>query len=266
MAGLRATWAVISHQLRSRWRGLLIWGVALGGLGALYVALFPSMGALLDDYVKNAPEYLQGFLGDLQGPITIERWLGLELMNAIIPVALPFLAIVIGARTVAGSEERKTLDMLLSNPLPRRRVIAGATATMAISLAGVLAVTWVITYVAVPIVGVDLSPGALAAGLTVMWSFCLLFGAFGLLMSTLVRRAVLATVVPAAVLVVMYVIDNLAKATKAMEPAGVFSLFHHLGKPLEGDFPWTAVLLMLAGACALAAVAAATFARRDIYT
>jgi hypothetical protein len=35
---------------------------------------------------------------------------------------------------------------------------------------------------------------------------------------------------------------------------------------LEGGFPWAAVLLMLAGACVLAAGAAAAFARRDIYT
>jgi ABC-2 type transport system permease protein len=266
MTGLKGTWTVISHQLRNRWRGLLIWGVALGGLGALYVALFPSMGAILNDYLKDAPEYLQGFLGDLQGPITVGRWLDIELMNAIVPVSLPFLAIAIGARAVAGSEERKTLDLLLSNPLPRWRVIAGAAVTMAISLAGVLLVTWLITFLAVPIVGVELSPAHLAAGLAAMWPFCLLFGTFSLLISTLARRAMLATVVPAAVLVAMYVVDSLAKATKTMEPAGVFSLFHYLGRPLEGGFPWMAALLMLAGACVLAAGAVAAFARRDIYT
>jgi ABC-2 type transport system permease protein len=266
MASLRGTWTVISHQLRSRWRSLLIWGVALGGLGALYVALYPSMSGLLDEYIKYAPENLRGFLGDLQGPITVERWLDIELMNAIVPVALPFLAIAIGARAVAGSEERKTLDLLLSNPLPRWRVIVGAAVTMGISLAGVLIITGLITLIAVPIVGVELSPGHLAAGLAALWPFCLLFGTFALLISTLARRAMFATVVPAAVLVAMYVIDSLAKATKVMEPAGVFSLFHHLGNPLEGGFPWAAVLLMLAGACVLAAGAAAAFARRDIYT
>ena len=266
MAGLRRTWTVISHQLRNRWRGLLVWGVALGGLGALYVALFPSMGALLDSYLQNAPTYLQGFLGDLQGPVTIGRWLDLELMNAIVPVALPFLAIAIGARAVAGNEERKTLDLLLSNPVPRWRLIVGAAVTMAISLAGVLLMTWLLTLIAVAIVGVHLSPGQLAAGLAAMWPFCLLFGTFSLLISTLARRAMLATVIPAAVLVAMYVIDSLAKATKTMEPAGAFSLFHHLGRPLEGDFPWIAVLPMFAGACVLTAGATAAFARRDIYT
>jgi len=44
------------------------------------------------------------------------------------------------------------------------------------------------------------------------------------------------------------------------------SLFYHLGSPIEGDFPWTAVLSMLAGVCALTGAAMTLFARRDIYT
>jgi beta-exotoxin I transport system permease protein len=259
-------WTLVSHQLQRRWRSFLIWGVALGALGALYVCLFPSMGDLLSKYMENAPEYMQGWMGDLQGPITAAQWMGMEFLNMLVPVALPFLVIAIGARTVAGSEERKTLDLLLSNPLTRRRVIAGAVGTMAISLAGVLAATWVITYVAASIAGVDLSPGDLAAALVALWPFCLLFGTFALLISTLARRAVLATVIPAAILVIMYVFETLGQVSKTMEPARVVSLFHHLGKPIEGDFPWTAFLCMLAGVCILAWAAGAAFSKRDVYT
>ena len=46
----------------------------------------------------------------------------------------------------------------------------------------------------------------------------------------------------------------------------MLSLFYHLGRPLEGDFPWTAVLLTLVAIGVLAAGAVAAFARRDIYT
>ncbi len=67
---------------------------------------------------------MKQFMGDLDGPITIEQLLDMELMNGIIPMALPFLTMIIGARTIAGNEERKTLDLLLSNPLPRRQVVA----------------------------------------------------------------------------------------------------------------------------------------------
>jgi ABC-type transport system involved in multi-copper enzyme maturation permease subunit len=224
------------------------------------------MSGFLNDYMENMPESLRGWLGELQGPVTIEQWLGMEFLNMLIPVALPFLVMAIGARTVAGSEERKGLDLQLSNPLHRWQVIVGAVGTMAISLAAVLAVTWGLTYVAVPIAGVDLEPGRLAAALVALWPFCLLFGTFSLLLASVVRRAFLATVIPAVVLVAMYLVQAMAQVSETIRPARVLSLFYHLGKPVEGDFGLLAVLLMLAGALVLAAGAVVAFSKRDVYT
>jgi ABC-2 type transport system permease protein len=266
VTSLRQLWVIVSYELRSRRRSLIIWGVALGALGALYVALYPAMSDMLNEYIKDAGESMKQFMGGLDGPITIEQFLDMELMGGIIPMALPFLTMLIGARTIAGNEERKTLDLLLSNPLPRRQVVTGAVLTMAIGTACVLAITWVLTYIAAPIAGVDLAPGRLAAGLATLWPFCLVFGALTLLLSSLMRRAALTTVTSAVVLAVMYVISALADVSKSVEPFRVVSLFYHLGRPLEGDFPWTAVLAMLAGVCVLTGGAIALFARRDIYT
>jgi ABC-2 type transport system permease protein len=245
---------------------MLIWGVALGALGALYVALFPSMSELLKQYLEQASEQMQQFMGQLQDSMTIEGWMEMEFITSIIPIALPFLVIPIGARAVSGGEERKTLDLLLSNPLPRRHVIAAAMGTMAGALSLVLGITWILTCIAVPVTGVDLGPGRLAAALVVLWVFCLLFGALALLVSAWVRRSFLAIVIPAVVLVVMYVVANLAQVSKSAEPIRVFSLFYHLGHPLKGDFPWTTVLLMLAAICVIGGAAVALFDRRDIYT
>lgn len=257
-------WTLAAHQLRGRVRQIIIWGVVLGALGALYVALFPSMGDLLGEYMTEAPESMQEYIGST-GDLTIEQWLDMEFFSGIVPLALPFFMMVIGARTIAGSEERKTLDLLLSNPVPRWHMVAGALLTMAMALAGVLALTWVLTYIAVPAAGVELAPGRLAQGLLTLWPFCLFFGALSLLVSAVVRRAALAIVIPGVVLVGMYVIDALAQVSKSVEPLHILSLQHHLAGSLAGDFPWTAFLLVLLAAGVLGMAAAAVFARRDIY-
>jgi ABC-2 type transport system permease protein len=266
MRGSHRWWLLARQQLRGRVRSIVIWGVALGGLGALYVALFPSMSELLRQYLDQASQQMQQFMGQLRDSMTIQGWMEAEFYNSIAPLALPFMAIPIGARAVSGGEERKTLDLLLSNPLPRWHVIASALATMAGGLACVLGITWVLTYIAVPAAGVGLNPGYLAAALFVLWVFCLLFGALALLLSTLVRRSFLAVVIPAVLLVIMYVIANLAQVSKTAEPIRVFSLFYYLGHPLKGDFPWTAVLVMLAAVFVIGGAAVAAFDRRDIYT
>ncbi len=266
MDGLRQVWTVVAHELRGRWRSLLVWGVALGGLGALYVALYPTMSGFLNDYVKNAPESMRQYLGGLQGPISIEQWLEMELTTSIIPIALPFLVILTGSRTVAGREERKTLDLLLSNPLPRRHLVWGAALTMALSLAAVLGLTWVLTYIAVPAAGAHLSAAHLAEGLVALWPFCLFFGTLALLLSALIRRGVFATVISAVILVLMYILNGLSQVSRSIEPVRVVSLFYQLRHPLSGDFPWTAVLVMLACAAVFLGGAMAAFARRDVYT
>jgi len=259
-------WLLTKQQLRGRVRSIAIWGVALGALGALYVALFPTMSGFLEQYLEQASEQMQQFMGSVRDSMTIEGWMELEFLTSIVPIALPFLVIPMGARAVSGSEERKTLDMLLSNPIRRRNIVLSTLASMAASLACVLIITWILTYIAVPAAGVALGPGRLAAALVVLWVFCLLFGTIGLLVSAWVRRSFLAITVPTIILVVMYVIGNLAQVSKKAEPIRVFSLFYHLGHPVKGDFPWTAVLCMLAAICVIAAGAVALFDRRDIYT
>jgi ABC-2 type transport system permease protein len=259
-------WLLAKQQLRARVRSMAIWGVALGALGALYVALFPTMSGFLEQYLEQASEQMQRFMGSVQDSMTIEGWLELEFLNSIVPIALPFLVIPIGARAVSGSEERKTLDMLLSNPLPRWHLVASTLATMAAALACALGITWVLTYIAVPAAGVDLGPGRLAAGLVVLWVFCLLFGSIALLVSAWVRRSFLAIVIPTVILVVMYVLANLAQISASTEFLQIFSLFYHMGHPIRGDFPWTAVLAMLAAVGVIGAGAKILFDRRDIYT
>lgn len=266
MSSLGQIWVLILHQLRARWRSLIIWGVALGGLGALYVGLYPSMSSLMEEYIETAPESMQQFFGEIQGPIGIEQWLGMEFLNMLVPVALPFMVIILGARSIVGREERKTLDLLLSNPLQRSQIVAGALGTMALSLAGVLVITWLLTYIAVPFAGVELAPGRLAVAIAALWPMCLLFGVLALLLSAVVRRTALAIAIPGTILVAMYVIAGLAEAVESIRSLRVVSLFYHLGHPIEGDFPWTAVLIMLLGSCALGGVAVAAFARRDVYT
>lgn len=262
----RSLWTLLAQELSGRWRSLVIWGVALGALGILYVALYPSMSSFIEDYMKQAPESMRRFLGELQGPISLENWLEMEFLSMLLPVALPFMVIIAGARAIAGREERKAMDLLLSNPVPRWHLVAASALAMAVSTAVVLAITYALTYLAVPIVGVELGPGRLAMAMVAVWPLCLVFGSLALVLSAIMRRSSAAIAIPAVVLIAMYVIQALSQVSKTMEKARVLSLLYHLGHPIRGDFPWTSALAMLLAFCFLVAAAGIAFQRRDIYT
>jgi len=267
MTDLGQIWTLVRHQLGRRWRSLLIWGVALGATGALYVGLYPSMSGMIDDFLKNSPDSaLSSFFGDFQGPISAAQWMQMEFLSLLIPLLVPIMVILIGSRTVAGDEERGNLDLLLGNPVRRWHLIVSSVTIMAIALTLVLALTWVITYVAVPIAGVDLGASDLVLAFVAIWPMALLLGTLALLLSTLVRRAFLANAVPMGLLAAMYIVELLAEFSQKMEPIQKISLFHYLGEPVVGDFNLLGVLLMLAGAVFLAGCAVLTFTKRDIYT
>jgi ABC-2 type transport system permease protein len=263
MKGVRA---LTRELFRRQAGGVLAWGVSLGLLGALYVALFPSMGKQAQQYLSAIPAAYLQFLGIQASLGTPTSWLAMEMFNLLAPLALPFFSILMGARAVAGAEERGRLDVLLSNPMPRWQLVVGNFLTMAAGLVSILALMFGLTWVAGLAAGVDLGPGPIAAGSLNLLPFCLFFGALALLVSTLVRRGALAAAIPACVLVAMYVVNGVGAVSDKVRPFRPISLFYHYGSGVEDGVPWTSFILILAGSLALLALAVMAFQRREIYT
>jgi ABC-2 type transport system permease protein len=263
---MKRLWALVRELLRGQVRGVLTWGLSLGFLGALYMALFPSMGRQAQQYLDALPAAYLQFLGITNSLGSPRGWLAMEMFNLVAPLALPFFCILSGARAVAGAEERGRLDVLLSNPVPRWQLVVSNFLAMAAGLVGILALLFGLTWLTGLAMGVDLGPGPVAAGSLNLLPFCLFFGALALLTSTLVRRGSLAATIPAVVLVVMYVINGVGAMSDKVKLFRPLSLFYHYGSAVETGVPWTSFLLILAGALVLVGLAVLAFQRRDIYT
>ena len=67
-------------------------------------------------------------------------------------------------------------------------------------------------------------------------------------------------------LVAMYVINALAGVSKAMEPLRPLSIFKHYGSAIENGIAWPSFVVITLIGAAFAGLAAAAFAKRDIYT
>jgi ABC-2 type transport system permease protein len=220
----------------------------------------------MDDLLANYPPELQAFFGMTSAAGTIEGFLALEVFNFMAPLALTFYAIILGARALAGAEERGTLDLFLGNPLPRWQLVANGYATIAGGLFGCIALLGLCTWVPALLAGMDLSLGSVVAATLNLLPIGLYFGGLALLISALVHRAALAIALPGAVLVVMYFINALAGVSDAMEPLRPLSIFKHYGSAIEHGIAWPSFVVITLFGSAFAALAAAAFARRDIYT
>ena len=95
---------------------------------------------MVDDY----PDAFKAFfgLGDNVDYTSAIGYLNGELFSFMVPLLLLIAAIGAGARATAGEEERGTLELLLANPISRRRLVLDKLAALAAELCGLVLVLW----------------------------------------------------------------------------------------------------------------------------
>jgi ABC-2 type transport system permease protein len=258
---------LVLQTTRLQVRGVFIWGAALGLYSAALVASYTTfsgsaeqMNQLLEAYPKGM---LEAFgitdLGDVENYMNSQVFL-------LAPLALAFFPILAAAGTIAGAEERGTIDVLLGNPIPRWQLVVGGFASISLSLLAILALMGALTWITAVLMDVDLAPGNTAAAVLNMWPLCLLFGAAAMLCSAAFHRRALAIAVPAFLLFAMYLLNTLGRVSEDLEVFQPASAFYYHGSAIEDGIDWTNFLGLTLVALALVLLAVLAFRRRDIYT
>ncbi|HLZ55845.1 MAG TPA: ABC transporter permease subunit [Ktedonosporobacter sp.] len=118
-----------SKSLRDYRVPILGWGIALALL--MIVAFATATPAVLEGFASLAP--ILGFLGVPYALLTPEGYVTFRYMEMVLPLLLSFWLILAGARLVRGEEERGTLDVLLTTPQSRARLLLEKIAALLIA-------------------------------------------------------------------------------------------------------------------------------------
>lgn len=268
--GVRTFATLTAHALRLRAKGALIWGVALGAFGVMMVAIFPAMGDAeqLEEYLSSFPEGLMKAIGveDAAAITTVEGFLDAEIFALVAPLAVPFFAILAAAGAIAGAEERRILDVLLGNPLPRWQVVVCHFVAIAVSLAVVLAIFGAMMWGSAVLLDVDLPAGVAAEAVLGLLPLCLFFGGLAMLLSAVFHRRAAVVGLSGAILLGMYFLDALGAIVEELEGVRRLSVIYQYGSPITDGIDWAAFAGVCAAALVLVVLAAVAFRRRDIYT
>lgn len=261
---------LLGHVLGVQARSVAIWGGLLGAFGVMMVAIFPGIasGPGLQGMSEALPQGFMQAAGveDVASLDTIEGFLEAQIFGLVLPLAIPFFAILAATGAIAGAEERGTLDVLMGNPLSRPQVVAAYFVAIAVSLAGILAIFGLSLWGSARFIDEELTLGTAAEGVFGAWPLSIFFGGLGLLLSAVFHRRVLAVSVSGAVLFGMYFLDVLGGLVEELEDARNLSAIHHYGSPLTEGVDWPSFIGLCGAAVALAAVAVFAFQHRDIYT
>jgi len=255
--------ALAAAQLHERRRSLLSWGLPIGLWSAFVVAIYPSVEDALSKAISSYPEALKQAFG-IAELTSVEQYLNAEMLSLIVPLAVGYLAVCSVASGLTGAAESGRLDVLLSAPISRRRLVASGFAATAVELAAVLAVSLLIAMLGSLLSGAGLCFGLTLAGFANVWPLALLFAGFGILATAFSLRTSVVTGSVAGVLVAMYVADLVGRLDTSLDWIRYGSVFRYYGKAIEDGIDPLSFIGVTAVAVATAALGALLFERRDI--
>jgi len=263
-ASLRAqVAALIATHLYDRSRSVLAGGLPLGLMSAFIVAIFPSVEVSISKAIRGYPQGLKEAFGIGQLS-NVEQYLHAEMLSLIVPLAMGYLAVRAIASGLTGATESGRLDVLLSAPVSRRRVVLAGFLATAVELAAVLLVTGLLCGLGSLLAGSGLAAGRAAAGFADVWPLALLFAGFGAIAAGFSLRTSVVTGSVAGLLVAMYVVDLIGRLDTGLSGLRYASVFKYYGNAIEDGIDPVAFLGVAFAACVLAALGAWLFERRDL--
>lgn len=262
--------AVFKDTLRHTWRLTMIWGLGFLAMMILVVQMAPFMKGLeLVDLLQSLPPWLMAAAGITDASL-LETSEGLIALGFFGKLALLFAAypVVMGLRVTSEEETDGTMDVMLSLPLPRWRVILEKFLAYVVNIIILLALSVLGLYIGQITTAIELDMQRLATiTLTIAPVMIFVLALTTFVGSLIGQRQTVLTIIT------IYIIFSFAMQTvgpmldtawmNAIESFALFSYYDIESTLRDGIVIWH-VMLMLGLAAILIAVSFFTFENRDI--
>ncbi len=267
------TGAVFFETLRRHWLTAVYWGIGIIVYGVIALLILPNQEALQQyvNLLRTVPSGLMSAFGleDVALIGTPEGFLGYSYFLYIILVIAVY-AVLAGLNITANEEDSGVLDMVLSLPIPRWRIIVEKFLAYGLLLLLIIVMGFVGLVVG-RMLNVHAQPleiSTLLSSSLNMFPSGVLVLAFTTLAAVIVRRRGTAAALAGGFVVASYLIDILGTMTRNAvgDALGSLSFFRHYDamQVLLTGIRWESVTLVLVASVILTAAALVMFERRDI--
>jgi ABC-2 type transport system permease protein len=256
---------VLTGVMRNQRRSLLLWSTALTGVAGLYISVYPAIGGEeMAAMVETIPEGMATAFGyDDIG--TAGGYLSSTVYGLLGPVLLLVFAIATGTRLIAGQEEDGTLELELTAPVSRRRLLTERLGALWLNVLVLVAVLTGVTLLLVLAFDLDVDVVNVLAGSTGLLLLVLGFGTIGFAAGAATGRRTIGLGVGAGLAVLAFMFDAIGPTIDAgwMTAVSPFSWFLE-DSPLLNGFDVQGLALLALLPVVAAAGALIGFTRRDL--
>lgn len=264
--------SVFAKTLRENRRSLPAWMIAITLLVAWIGSVYPSIShnAEFDKLLEGYPEALKKLVGLTEGLSMTSGvgYLQAELFSMILPVCFLIFAISAGSRAIAGEEDARTIDLLLSNPVTRRRVLLEKYAAFLVMTVALSVVAFGALAVVDAAFSMEVAVSRLAIGVLVNALLAIHFAAFAQAAGAISGHRGAAVGASAAFAVAAFLWNGLAAMNGTLERFRFLSPWHHGPgtDPLRNGLVVSRLGILVGAGIVWLVVAVVAFERRDVAT
>ena len=253
------------EQKRSTWS----WVTGVVAFCLVMLSIYPTIrgnhafSKLIDAYPAPLKK-----LFNVTDYTTSVGYLRAEVFSFMAPLLISIFAVIVGTDLLGGEEERGTIDLLLANPISRRRVVVEKWLALLAGV-GALCLTLEVTLGLVgPLFKLHLGWRPLSAEILGLGLFALFAGTTAMAFAAATGGRGIARGAAAAITVAMYLLATLAQLVSALQPVQWASLWYQtLGNdPLTTGFHYWHLAAVVLVVTALLVATVELFDRRDLAT
>lgn len=207
------------YETERRLKGTVVFAVVISLYAIFAVGLFPSVessGVDFERLMESYPEALREAFG-IEAIGTIEGFLAGELYNFVWVLLLGVYFAYRAGGMIAADIERGRMDLLLSLPVSRTRLLFEKYAALVVPIIAVNVVVGGSVYVGTRVIDNPVDPLAIFMVHLLSIPYLLSCAALGLVLSVLVSRADIAQRAALGGMFVLYLIESLATSTQRFE-------------------------------------------------
>lgn len=260
---------IIRWSLWQRRWSIFWWSLGIGVFAAINLAFYPAVRnqAQLEAQFSQIPSSVKSLVTDTGDFLSPAGFLSSQIYYLMLPLMFGAMTISLGSGLIAREENDSTVELLLSRPISRARLLMGKAVCGLIILGIVGGVVTAIILLLSSIVNIALSLGNIA--LASLWAVCLslLIGAIAFFVATLGRWGRLASVGVAALIGLgSYIITSLSSLAPWLKWPDKLLPYHYYrpGEILQGRYSWWVVAGYLAASLGLGILSWLALRHRDL--
>lgn len=261
---------VIARTLWQRRWYIFWWSVGIAAYMALVIGAYPpfrDQAATLNKTFSSLPQAAKSLIADTNNFFSPEGYLSANAYYLLLPILFGIVCIGLGSSLLARDEQNHTLELILSRPISRGKVLAARAITGLCALAVIVLATTLATVIFARLVNIHISLARLAEATVMSAGLALMFGALAFMFTAIGKSARAASVgIATLLLIASYLFTSLSGTVHWLRwPAKLLPYnYYHPTDILAGKSNWHEVIIILVVVILFGAVSYIGFRRRDI--